>query len=153
MRSPDKINAAERPDSPNRVISVDLIFIMDYTAYAITDRYSKHLTANFIGSKSDIVEVLREHLEDAAKSPGGGIQRVHSDAEALLHNKDLQQVFKGIHVRKSCSPPYQHDRNGDVESEIKYLKQLIRMQLLANDSMKLLSENLQHAVLQFFSAI
>jgi len=145
MRSPDKIkDAAVRPDGPNKVISVDFIFIQDHTAYVITDRFSKFLTANFIRSKSEIVVVLREYLEDAAKTrlvvgSNGCTQMLRQCFIIRNYSKYSKEYVLG----RSCSPPYQHDKNGDVESEIKYLKQLIRIQLLSIDSEKLLTENLQ----------
>jgi len=79
---------ATRPSHANQVISPDFLFVDEFTACLIVDRFSKWLSGGFF--KSDTVTVLEQYLQDAKATHSGGIKRIHSDHEAVLNSADMK---------------------------------------------------------------
>ena len=130
-------------------MSLDFLFVKGNVAILSTDRFSKFLHAQRIRSKTEVLEHVLELNQEAISATHEPLKRLHSDAEAVLNDSKMKAFCKQHQIHKTHSPPGQQWKNGDIESEVKQVKQML--QVNARDSpqvpARLWEYNLAHCVL------
>jgi hypothetical protein len=118
---------SDRPTEPYRSMSIDFVFWDKNVIAVATDRHSKYTNSEFIKQKPDVLDFVLDLNARAVNVWGKGYSRVHSDSEYVLNKGEFARGLKAVGIRKTSSAPENQSRNGDVESEIKYLKRGIKL--------------------------
>ena len=86
--------------------------------YLISDYASNFIMAYLVRSKKEIIECVKKFMADYVRAHNRLTLVLQCDFERVNTSSTMRAWLRSEHIRLQTSPPYEHNRNGQIERDM-----------------------------------